>query len=715
MKPASSCAAFTLAATVLAWASSAPAGPPAGGAKLVIEDRALELRRGRGYEELRVRCEAVLDTPGRYSITPVIQVDPGCRSGWSLPGTAFGSMCKGAKPAGREEPGDDDALVVKTDSAGRVRFTVCFDGDDLWRLEQDGPWWFCCRFLFEDNIDPVTHHPPGYAWIEENLGASTRPWEYRTFARRYGGELEPYGRALFDLRSTEQLIYTQGWDLVVATVVAADSQGTNVRPPHVRLRVEECLYGSLPAGTMDARWSPEPLYVPCPVGEAGNIARWEATALPAPPVGTKWILVGKRASPPDEWTSQARCRRIYSDSLRLHFVKAAREWPAMLRMLKREAAEADRPRMKARRKEERLRRERAAEDARVRVRAERRWIGAERRVAATADIPALVRSSPDIAIGFVSLPRAPRRQGGVFRVTEWLRCSRRAEACSSRVALYIGEREDSVVKRWGMRLADVPLREGVGDSVRCIAFLRSARLPGPRGCEGATYRILDGRTGLLLADSRTVARVRSAIVARKDSAVALAPGCGASLSEFAGLSEAEAAAVGVKITWATPRQVKRVTTLPPVLILSCPAGHFPPHKVTGGWFVGCALGDRHYPMECVDSWWSLAVRPGDMRTLLDSLVASGVARGSRVDPADTLSVMLRREVGGRERVFECTLDGAAFLDLVRILTTVFPDPRYYPGPGRHGDRLDSTLDNLGSWTCAVDPRALALWRRPPGR
>ena len=303
--------------------------------RLQIEETPINLDSDSLYEALAVRCVAVLDTPGTYQIDPLLKAEPDCEP--LVPGTAFGGSVDPRAFEGRKPT--VSVGFVKTDPTGRMVFTVYFDGDDLWRFEKDGPWHFCVSLLYMDNIDSLTRHPPGYAWIEENPDTWTRPWRYQQFKRRYGGELEPFRGHPYDFRSTEELIYTQGWDLIVATVMASDGSGTYEHPPHVRLRVDRTLYGTAPRGEILAKWAAPRLYMPCPVGEEGNIARWSATALPAPETGTRWILAGSPDGQ-DRWISHASWRREYSDSLRDHMINKAKGWPARLRMLERERAES---------------------------------------------------------------------------------------------------------------------------------------------------------------------------------------------------------------------------------------------------------------------------------------------------------------------------------------------------------------------------------------
>jgi hypothetical protein len=653
----------------------------------------VDLNRARGYESLEIECDAILDTLGTYEITPVIQAGPECGP-WMLGSTAF--AMNGVE------------FKVKTDSLGHIRFTADFQGDDLWRFEVNGPWVFCCRFLCLDNIDPVTHHPPGYAWIEQDLSAATRPWRYEQFARHHGGELDPFEGAPFDVRTGEDLVYTQGNDLVVATILAADSSGTTDSPPHVLLRVDERLYGRLRTGPVESRWLPWPLYMPCPTGEEGRIARWHAARIPTPKVGTRWILGGRRASPHAEWGCEPMCRWVYSDSLRTHFVAAARKWPARMRMLRRESAIARGPWIREQRRIEALGRRQVASEAREQWNLQRRWLARERRIEHAVDIKRLVQSSSDMVIAEPFISPDGGEQRGSLDGAEWLRQSHTISARRRQVSLFIGQHEDSVAWRWSTRPALPTSGRHAKDSRRCIAFLGLAHdslsffMPRPE------YRIMDGEVGLMMADRSTLARVKAAMRAIPAYRPGRCADCEATLSEFAGLSETEAARVGVKLT---PTTAVGNAIRASGMVLKCPemdrVRTLYGTPLTHGSFPLGALSSGRYAMDYVSNDAGAYALPAQMKTLLDSLVAQRASFEHRINAADSVSLMLRRFVGGRERVFECTLDTTSFLRFVRILTRVFS----YQEVVRMGNDYHMKLAYWGisSWTYGVEPRAQELW------
>ena len=92
----------------------------------------------------------------------------------------------------------------------------------------------------------------------------------------------------------EDALFGSGDDFVVATITAVRDQGaTQARPPRVTARVDRTLRGDLQPGLHEIEWLPKPLFMPCPMGEAENIAAWERTPLAGPVVGSRLILAGK--------------------------------------------------------------------------------------------------------------------------------------------------------------------------------------------------------------------------------------------------------------------------------------------------------------------------------------------------------------------------------------------------------------------------------------
>jgi hypothetical protein len=173
---------------LLVLAAFAPAGralaqPPADRDTLVIQERTIGPRHHGRFSGLEVHCEARLRTPGTYEVDPVIQ----CACGpLVIPGTVFGAIHDLNLDA-KDSGANSGRATVRSDTLGAVHFNVTFQGEDLVRLEADGPWTVCCRFLYLERADSLMRHPPAGYWIESNLAARTRPWKRRKFAGRSSG------------------------------------------------------------------------------------------------------------------------------------------------------------------------------------------------------------------------------------------------------------------------------------------------------------------------------------------------------------------------------------------------------------------------------------------------------------------------------------------------------------------------------------------------
>jgi hypothetical protein len=168
------------ALVAFALARPALAQPLANRDSLVIRERLVGPKHHGRYAALEVGCDAKLRTPGTYEVDPVIQ----CACGpLVIPGTVYGAIHDLNAGASGAAAGSGRA-TVRSDTLGAVRFTVTFQGEDLVRLEADGPWTVCCRFLYLDRADSLMRHPPAGAWIESNLAARTRAWKRRKFAGR---------------------------------------------------------------------------------------------------------------------------------------------------------------------------------------------------------------------------------------------------------------------------------------------------------------------------------------------------------------------------------------------------------------------------------------------------------------------------------------------------------------------------------------------------
>lgn len=153
--------------------------------EIKIEERPLDLDGKPGFEALEIHGEVVLDTTGRYELFAMVQPDARTPSPW-----AFWMTRDELDHSLRGEVGFLNFHEFRPDSLGRVAFTLYFDGDDIWNLRRDGPWAFECRFLYLDNIDPVTNHPPHYAWIEREFEAVTRAYKFSDFSHR-GDHVDP--------------------------------------------------------------------------------------------------------------------------------------------------------------------------------------------------------------------------------------------------------------------------------------------------------------------------------------------------------------------------------------------------------------------------------------------------------------------------------------------------------------------------------------------
>jgi len=161
----------------------------------------------------------------------------------------------------------------------------------------------------------------------------TRPWRRSGFDFNYQGELAAPDYDPFEWRPGHELVFTQGYDLVVVTVLAGDSAGTQGHPPVVVTRVDEVLRGAPRSGGMRVIWAPRPLWIPCPVGEEEGIRRWGETPIASPAVGSRWILGGHAGPDSSSWFNVYDCRWNYSDALRQHFIDESAPWAVRIQRL----------------------------------------------------------------------------------------------------------------------------------------------------------------------------------------------------------------------------------------------------------------------------------------------------------------------------------------------------------------------------------------------
>lgn len=109
----------------------------------------------------------------------------------------------------------------------------------------------------------------------------------------------------------------------------------------------------------------------------------------------------------------------------------------------------------------------------------------------------------------------------------------------------------------------------------------------------------------------------------------------------------------------------------------------------------------------------LALLPGQMQALLDSMWAIAALRTPRSEPGDSLVLMIRAEGDGQERVYESTVDQESFLRMVRALAAILPGgwkpPMHVSGAVRAPD-YTTRRSNIFRWTSQFDPRCGGLWR-----
>ncbi len=157
---------------------------------LTVSDRGVDLDRDGVFDALEVKGDALLDSAGTYSITPMLGI---VESGqwtplvWSaFSRRAFSYWHEGRWPVGT--PLHDtlvaDGMRLKTDSRNHVRFEFLFDGEEVADIQQDAPWSIQVSFLRVDNLDPRSGHPlAGQAWtrceaMAPNLGMYQSEWIY---------------------------------------------------------------------------------------------------------------------------------------------------------------------------------------------------------------------------------------------------------------------------------------------------------------------------------------------------------------------------------------------------------------------------------------------------------------------------------------------------------------------------------------------------------
>lgn len=728
----------TLTAAVLALLMGAA---PATAAELrIVRETPLQLARGPAIEALEIECEITGLPPGVYTAEPVLVVPGFAPEVWGLHTAAYGASRATIASWWRPEVVDtweETGQGVRADSLGRARFVVTFDGAALHGFAADGPWGLRCA------VDPghETEEGPTES-VHVTLDARTRPWRRAEFAHRYGGELErdnPMANMFGSpARAAADLILAHGDELAIATVLVADTAGTNAHPPIVRMRVDERLQGTLTADELSARWSGGSLYLICATGEGETIRRWDETVLPPPAVGSRWICALQRQQD-GTWTIEPRLRWPYADSLLAAWRTAIAEWPARLpeiradraawqaRMAK-AAAERERRERPARRRAEAQARARAAAEKRAaatrvrdaeralraRAKHEAAWRRAEHTRTRRADLAALTNDADAVAL--VRLVQVSLRLPGQapLAVEEWL-VPPGLPKPPRHVAVMLGVRESSLVRRFSPPADPPPPGQrgwapipwfGRGDTTRCIAFLSESPAELASGRPGR-WRLLDPASGLLLADAAAVSRLRRAVAARKPAATLRPSGCGAALAEIASLPPEALADVQLKLTDIGPLRPEAGATS---LLVGC----FPPGATPAAYEVpGCLFPRARYVRDRLSGTWTCRVGPAAMRAVLDSLVARESFWATRADAGDSLSVTMSWSARGGRRLFECTLDAGSFVNFVAILATALDAWSEAAGPLPPDAPERASITTFVRWTATWNPRTRVLWGITP--
>lgn len=290
------------------------------GAVLEIQREVPVSERGRReWSALEIHGTLRFDRPGTYLVElDVRRSFDGCET--YVPGPAFSEAFIAQPPASSHREANSGTETVQTDSLGVVHFVARVPGDGLSRFEVDGPW--VC-FVNWEGVGVSDSSG------SDCLHASTRSWRWSGFRRAYRGEYEAHAWL-----SQDERVWVRNQDLLDVTVLTADSMGSKADPPRVRLRINERLYGAESDRELETRWSPDPFPFPCPVGEEENIRRWEHTPWSGPAVGSRWLVVGKRASGRSEWVMEPLGHWPFTVDARDGFRRRSRTWPARVRELR---------------------------------------------------------------------------------------------------------------------------------------------------------------------------------------------------------------------------------------------------------------------------------------------------------------------------------------------------------------------------------------------
>jgi hypothetical protein len=629
---------------------------------LVIDaERPLNLDHDRPYEGLEVHCVARLHGHGTWFLGAALSDRVEC-FGYSYPGSAL-TVTPGGLSARLAKLGTGLELQhLTTDSLGRAEFTLWFDGNDLTRLSQDGPWQIGISGNRVDSSGAIVR---GTAVC---VHAATQAWRREQFDIYYQGDLARYPRYVMEeFRSGEELVFTQGWDLLAAEVVHADTGGTRGHPPRITLRVDKVLKGRLDGPTCVAVWEPEPFDLPCLTGEEENLARRAKSPYPAPALGSRWVLGGVRGPNDSLWHCQELCRWPYSDSLVAYFRHRELVWKPRLAKFRRQQAALQLPALRAERimqNRERARRSKQWSDARA-------WWNEMCRRSREADLASLARRADCIMVGrprfggFV--PGSSYGRDRTFRVERRLRWPAQADTGGIQV-IHITSREDSIGAQWG----HAPSIRDEECEFSAIAFTRLVTRTDRDRALGA-LRLVDEDWSLVPADSNTLARLRQVLVRTPVTEWSEASSPGVSWRDFEAMSDADLCGAGIKLSPLYPPDPPSLNLR--TLVLGCPR---PGSEITGESFWSHLLPDSMYRLDSTRDAWHFDLRADELRVILDSLVALRPVRDSRVAVGDSVSLTLLRTVGGHTRQLECTLDSEAASRAVAIMLVAsrpVPEPR----------------------------------------
>ena len=667
---------------------------------LALRHRLIQLDRDPSAEGLAVGLDVRLPLPGTWSVTASLTTREACDGSSLLRTVASVSRTDLIRIAsGGRATGIPDTVV--TSPSGKARVEVCFDGSQLARLCAEGAWDVQVR------MERVQTRPG--ASTEQVFRATVAGHRRNSFEVRYAHELEPYRNDpmnyFFAQAPPMELVFTQGWDLVIAEVVEADTGGTQGHPPKVRLHVTRALQGKPGPRTLDITWDAEAPYIPCMTGEEATMARWEAVPQPGPSVGSRWILGVSFSTYDNAWHGEELCRLPYSDSLLARLEPEVREWQRLVPRLRqaREKWSADRVLQ-----EERMARRQRQE----RVEKRRVWLFDALQRARTVDVDTLLENADCVAVGELDLRNMRWTDVGnaiPFKPLDRLRWHDGWKGTS--IQLLAGD--EHVIGLW-QGLGEEP---GPGEPDRVvpvIVFAHHAWIPQDHAEPKPPHpvlRLVNGTSSVQLADPQLITRVRRALAAR--------PAWDGDWRAFASLPESALATVSVRFSplflpvpvYVNRRSLVLETTTSAHQYVSSGRVRFWPN----------ALPDSVYRVDMARSSWSSLIRTDEMAGLLDSLTSLAAVREQRVVATDSMSLRFHRRSGSRDLFFECTLDPATVDRVARILTEASMPPEHYVGPLSKRRPSQWMAWNLPTWLNAVSPAYVKVTREaslrypPPSR